>query len=186
MQACRICKGESKERCMFCGQKKKGKKPFFGAKKPQLTNAQIVARDGKREATMELNRFSHNSIKFGNCTTELESLDRQIKEHRIFGKKLYARVNIDGKSITSVADEFDLTANQVKLIIATTLFQINQGVADCPNPLRVGPKKPTEAEIAETRRVRDLCKIPKKRSWTDREIVYDEPIPDEIGECVVA
>lgn len=185
MEACNICKGESKEKCMFCGhKKKKGKKPFFGKQKPKLTNAEIVARDGKREQTMCLNKFSHMSLKFSNCSTQDSEIDKQIEQHRIFGKKLYYLHNVEHKSMSSIADQFDLTVNQVKHILATTLFQINQQAADHPEPIReVVSLKPTEEEIAEIRRLRDMPKPKKVPTFSKLETIYaDSTTPHEIGQ----
>lgn len=126
-----------------------------------MTRDEILERDAYREKITMRTAISHASLVFGNCSTQVGSADKWIEEHRKLAKEIFDLVE-SGRSIPSIAKEYDLTQKQVKQIIAMALLQKNRKEDDKPierPPLK--SKEEKEAEIAEIRKKRDSYKARK-------------------------
>lgn len=166
---CDMCKGRFKQACIICGWAKK-------PKAKSLINAERIDRDGRREYIMMIDHYSRACAIHGNYTTQLAACDKQILEHREFADRIWAEVEDEELSLTTVAKKHDLTVNQVKRILATTLMIRNMGAANPlkPEPVRIKRSQAeVDAEIAEIRRKRDMPKPPKPATFAKCEDCWE-------------
>lgn len=85
---CRICKGQSLVRCLFCG----------------------LQSYPDREKTLYLNSVSIDSLIAGNVGTGCDSMDDLILKHREFAQ----RISRDQRDIKIIAKEYGLTPSIIK------------------------------------------------------------------------
>lgn len=147
---CKVCNGRSKIKCMICGWKVVVKKT------KAMTPQEKLTRDSKREKIMTINQYSHNSLKFENCSTEIGTVDKEIEKHRTLAQEIWDKIQ-GGRSVQSVAKEHDLTPKQVKYILASALMQQNLKLPSRPQPDTTKPidMKPI---YEENRRIREARK----------------------------
>lgn len=158
MTPCNVCKG--KFNCMFCGFKRE--------KKQKLSEAEIRARDARRERIMMLDQFSKNSMLHGNYSTGLDSTNLNIEEHRAFIKEVAE--DVERYSISHACKVFELTVSQVKRLLASGLHQELNRFPDHTFKEPDLPKKSKEEierEISEARRKRDEPKPPRRGVLAD-------------------
>lgn len=120
-----------------------------------------LERDAKREKIAMRTAISHASLVFGNCSTQVDSANTWVEEHRVFAKEIFDLVE-EGRAISGIAKEYELTPKLVKEIYAMVLFQLNHKEDNKPKeyiPLK--SKEEKEAEIAAIRKKRDSHKMNK-------------------------
>lgn len=120
---CKICKGLSERKCLFCGWKK----PKAQAKKvSQMTNAELAVLSGIRERKQFMFDMDSSSTRAGNCSTQLPEMDQFLKEHREWCLKIYSRVN-NGVGIKTICEEEQLTSAFVKSVVRMTGDKLIRG-----------------------------------------------------------
>lgn len=120
---CKICKGLSEHKCLFCGWKAEQPKQ---KKVGQMTNAEFAVISGIRERKQFLYDLDSSSTRAGNCSTQLPSMDVFLKEHREWCLKVTERVN-NGVGIKTICEEENLTSAFVKSVVRMTTDKLIRG-----------------------------------------------------------